>query len=60
MAINRVLMWACLAGMFGIGIGLRVTHPDLTETRLFLDYWAVWLLTLALACLAVWFARRAY
>lgn len=36
----------------------RVQHPDLSETRLLLDFWPRWLIALALGGLAVRVTRR--
>lgn len=34
------------------GVYVRFTHPDLTETQLFIDFWYVWLCTVMLVMAA--------
>lgn len=43
-----VLIWA------GSALYLRFTNPDMTGTRLFLEYWQWWLLALPAFIVATW------
>ena len=35
-----------------IGFYIRFTNPDMTETRLFIEYWNIWLICAIVAVLA--------
>lgn len=45
--------WACVALLFAIGITTRLQHPDMSETRLMLEFWPRWIVAAWLAFMAV-------
>ena len=55
----RVASWACVVAIFAIGIATRFGNPDMSETRLLVEFWPRWLASVALAFVGVALNRRA-
>ena len=55
----RILAWAFLVAAVAVTLGLRFRHPDLSETRLFLAFWPIWLGVFAYVGCAAWLFRKA-
>ena len=55
MTVARLVgAWASVAMVFAIGIATRLANPDMSETRLVLEFWPRWVVAAGLACVAVW------
>ena len=54
----KIFAVICLLGAIVIMMTIRLTHPDMSETRLFLEFWPAWLVVVVLACLWSMLARR--
>lgn len=52
------LLWLCIIAIFVIGLVTRFSNPDLTETRLFIEFWPRYVVIFILGLLAVWLLRR--
>ena len=52
------LLWLCIIAIFVIGLVTRFSNPDLTETRLFIEFWPRYVVIFILRLLAVWLLRR--
>lgn len=51
---RRIVAVVLLVVCVGVNLVITFTHIDSTRTRLFVDYWWVWLLTCAGLYLAAW------
>jgi len=57
---RAIRAWAGVVVALGAviwGVCIRFMNPDLTETRLFLEFWNTWILLVALIFLGVWNAK---
>ena len=41
-----------------VGALLRLAHPELTETQLFLAYWEFWVSSIVVAMVAAWLSKK--
>jgi TRAP-type C4-dicarboxylate transport system permease small subunit len=49
----EILYYFILALIFGIQIALRLTNPDMSETRFFIEFWYLHLPSISLGLLVV-------
>ena len=52
--IRKIIGYGLLLAMIGTGIYVRFSHPELTETQLFIEFWYVWMLMIATVFVALW------
>lgn len=50
--------YALIIAAIGATIYVRLSHPDMTETRLFIDFWYVWLAVVAVVFAGIWLLGR--
>ena len=48
-AVRVLALWAAFVTLVYVQIIERFTHPQLTETQMFLNYWPWWLVTIVFA-----------
>lgn len=58
---GKVARWvggALLVVVIIVMMGVRLANPDMTETRLLLTYWWLWLIIIAVMLLTLWLFSR--
>jgi hypothetical protein len=48
-SVLKYMGWTCLLISFGLGIYIPFSHPEMTQTQLFLNYWMAYLFIIILS-----------
>lgn len=56
--VYKALLWGLLIFSVIVSLIVRFSHPDLTETQLFIDFAAVWLLVICAVLIAGTLLRK--
>lgn len=51
--IIEIVLTAVALAMFAVGLYIRFTHPALSETQLFVDFWWYWLAVFGVGVVAL-------
>ena len=59
--INKIISvfgWMLLISTLPISVYIRFSHPELTETQLFVEFWRVWVTCVVFSCVGFGILNR--